>query len=175
MFSLRDIRKIKGLRQEDLEAATGVTQSHISSLETGRRELTPEVAKQLAPALGIDYVELFISYWVASLEEYLKTVPTSDCEPREKAKLHDERFHQVVSTIVELDEGLTAEDKKRFRSLLFGARMELGEMAEEELKARHQAAREATQEPIREMPNPMEWRKRLEERIRKPREDGGAS
>lgn len=55
---LRVIRTGKGLTQRALAEATGVKREAISMLEGGKRALGVNLAKKLAPGLGIEYKQL---------------------------------------------------------------------------------------------------------------------
>lgn len=51
--TLREARVRKGFTQDDLAAKSGVDQTHISSIEIGRRAPSDDVKARLAKALGI--------------------------------------------------------------------------------------------------------------------------
>lgn len=51
--TLREARRKKRMTQDDLAAKSGVDQTHISSIEIGRRTPSDDVKKRLAKALGI--------------------------------------------------------------------------------------------------------------------------
>ena len=57
-MNLREIRKEKGLTQNELSNRTGVNQNNISRYETGAREPRLKDAKALAVALGCTVDEL---------------------------------------------------------------------------------------------------------------------
>ena len=68
---LKDLRKTKGLTQEALQEMTGVDQSTISALESGRIKAPSwEIVVRLARALEVSPEELFP---VAELEAETKT------------------------------------------------------------------------------------------------------
>jgi transcriptional regulator with XRE-family HTH domain len=52
------IRRQKGLTQEDLEARSGFSQQYLSGLERGKRNPTIITLYELAQALGVDLLEL---------------------------------------------------------------------------------------------------------------------
>jgi putative transcriptional regulator len=56
---LRAARRAKGLRQEDLAAAAGVSQSTIVRLESGENEPTFKTAHRIARVLGTTAEKLF--------------------------------------------------------------------------------------------------------------------
>lgn len=57
---LRGLRDSKGLSQQDVERNTGLAQSYISKLETGKIQLpAPDVLWTLADAYGTTEIELF--------------------------------------------------------------------------------------------------------------------
>lgn len=55
---LREARKEAGMTQQELEAASGISQVVISTLERGHRRAYPRTADQLAEALGCSPIEL---------------------------------------------------------------------------------------------------------------------
>ncbi|MCG8350985.1 MAG: helix-turn-helix domain-containing protein [Chloroflexales bacterium] len=55
---LKHRRRDLGVYQADLAHQIGVSESYLSSIETGRKPLTPAVARRLAPILGIGFDEL---------------------------------------------------------------------------------------------------------------------
>lgn len=55
---LSRIRTEKGLSQQDLADALGMTQAAVSQLESGKRIATPKTVKRLAEALQVDIEEL---------------------------------------------------------------------------------------------------------------------
>ncbi len=62
------IKSLRGSRpQTSIAAKSGIAQSMLSMLEAGTRDLTPEVAMRLAPALGVSGTELWLSEQVAML------------------------------------------------------------------------------------------------------------
>ncbi|MEO8681986.1 MAG: helix-turn-helix transcriptional regulator, partial [Vicinamibacterales bacterium] len=52
-MTLRKARLNRRLTQDDLAAKSGVDQTHISSIEIGRRAPSDDVKERLAKALGI--------------------------------------------------------------------------------------------------------------------------
>lgn len=57
-LALRAYRFREGLTQKQLVELTGISQHHISELETGKRTIGKERAKKLAEALHCDYRQL---------------------------------------------------------------------------------------------------------------------
>ena len=57
-LALRAYRLREGLTQKQLAELTGISQHHISGLETGKRPLGKERAKRLAEVLQCDYRRL---------------------------------------------------------------------------------------------------------------------
>ena len=53
--ALRGARKREGLTQKELAALLGVSQTHISEMEHGKRPIGKEMAKRLAKVLKADY------------------------------------------------------------------------------------------------------------------------
>jgi len=56
---LAEVRKDRGLTQEELSHRTGVHRNYIGGIERGERSPTVEVIATLADALGISLGELF--------------------------------------------------------------------------------------------------------------------
>lgn len=56
---LKEVRKEKGLSQQDLANMVGVSRNTISSLETGQYEPTAKLAFVLAIALDMKFEDLF--------------------------------------------------------------------------------------------------------------------
>ena len=50
--SIRDLRETAGISQQQLAAATGMTQGYISQLESGSRQPSIGTLRQLSRALG---------------------------------------------------------------------------------------------------------------------------
>jgi transcriptional regulator with XRE-family HTH domain len=55
---LRELRREHALSQQDLERMTGVAQSTLSALESGKRDAQPRTVRKLADALGVEPREL---------------------------------------------------------------------------------------------------------------------
>jgi len=53
--ALRGARKREGLTQKELAALLGVSQTHISEMEHGKRPIGKDMAKRLAKVLKADY------------------------------------------------------------------------------------------------------------------------
>jgi len=53
--ALRGARKREGLTQKELARLLGVSQTHISEMEHGKRPMGKDMAKRLARALKVDY------------------------------------------------------------------------------------------------------------------------
>ena len=58
MKRLRELRDAKGWTQQRFADASGVSQTFISELETGKKQPTVSVAIKLARALGVQLGEL---------------------------------------------------------------------------------------------------------------------
>ncbi|MGE3618915.1 MAG: helix-turn-helix domain-containing protein [Acidimicrobiia bacterium] len=56
--SLRVIRERSGLTVTALARAAGIHQAHLSNIEAGRRNPSPQVGRALAAALKIDLVAI---------------------------------------------------------------------------------------------------------------------
>ena len=59
LMKLRDIRKQKGIRQEDVASILGISIGAYSQLENGHIRMTVERAKDLAKILNIDVAYFF--------------------------------------------------------------------------------------------------------------------
>lgn len=59
MENLREIRKAKGMSQEQLAEAADVSQGTISKIERGEMNVTYDVIIKIATALGVPPVQLF--------------------------------------------------------------------------------------------------------------------
>lgn len=57
--NVRRLRKERGLTQEKLSLETGIMQSHISEIESGKRNATVDVIGTIACALGVKIALLF--------------------------------------------------------------------------------------------------------------------
>lgn len=58
---LRQIRREKGINQEELANSAGINRSYLSSVENGKSSPTIEVVERLAVALGVSMRELMSS------------------------------------------------------------------------------------------------------------------
>jgi transcriptional regulator with XRE-family HTH domain len=59
MNNIKLFRVGKGMRQDELATAAGITQSMVSQLETGEKKPSIEVAEKMAVALNCDSHDLF--------------------------------------------------------------------------------------------------------------------
>ena len=57
---IEEIRKSKGIRQEDFAKALGVSRQTISSLETGRYNPSLQLAHKIAVFFGLSIEEVFL-------------------------------------------------------------------------------------------------------------------
>lgn len=57
---IEEIRKAKGIRQEDFAKAVGVSRQTISSLETGRYNPSIQLAYKISRYLGLTIEEVFL-------------------------------------------------------------------------------------------------------------------
>ena len=57
---IEEIRKSKGIRQEDFAKALGVSRQTISSLETGRYNPSLQLAHKIAVYFGLTIEEVFL-------------------------------------------------------------------------------------------------------------------
>ena len=51
--ALRAIRELVGIEQADLASRCGISQSHLSNIERGKRAPSPSVLRSLADQLGV--------------------------------------------------------------------------------------------------------------------------
>lgn len=56
---LKNLRKEKGLSQEELALKSGLNRPYISGIEQGKRNVSLEVMEKLAEALGVEIGEFF--------------------------------------------------------------------------------------------------------------------
>jgi len=56
---VRDLRKARGLSQEDFAAECGLDRTYISGIERGRRNVSLRNLEVIAKAFGISLAELF--------------------------------------------------------------------------------------------------------------------
>lgn len=54
-IALRAYRAREGLTQRELADKVGISQPHLSEMETGKRLISKEMATRIADILGIDY------------------------------------------------------------------------------------------------------------------------
>lgn len=59
LLDLKELRKSKGLTQQELADQCYVIQQTISHIERGERQPSVDTAKRIGKALGIPWVELF--------------------------------------------------------------------------------------------------------------------
>lgn len=85
---LRHVRKSKNISIYRISMETGISQSHISDLELGRRKPSVETLSRLVVPLGITLSELFnenndisiLSEKERQLVEYFRTLPDEKAE-----------------------------------------------------------------------------------------------
>ncbi|MDE6593930.1 MAG: helix-turn-helix transcriptional regulator [Oscillospiraceae bacterium] len=85
---LRYVRKSKNMSIYKLSQETGISQSHISDLELGRRKPSVETLSRLVVPLGITLSELFnendevsiLTEKERELVEYYRTLPNEKAE-----------------------------------------------------------------------------------------------
>lgn len=61
-LTIRDLRKLRGLSQEELATRAGVHRSYLASIETGGRNVGLVNIVQLAKALDVPPGELFVRF-----------------------------------------------------------------------------------------------------------------
>lgn len=59
MINLKEVRKAKGLTQEELAAKCDVQRTTVTMIETGENLPSVQLAKKLAEVLEIDWTEFF--------------------------------------------------------------------------------------------------------------------
>ena len=59
MINLKEVRKTKGLTQEELAAKCDVQRTTVTMIETGENLPSVQLAKKLAEVLEIDWTEFF--------------------------------------------------------------------------------------------------------------------
>lgn len=95
---LPELRRRVGpdFHRADLARESGVSESHISRLESGERRLSVAVAKQLAPALGMTPVELYAHVGFEAVETDALCWPTEDMVQQIRAILIRGRWSQLA-------------------------------------------------------------------------------
>lgn len=58
MVNIRNLAESRGLKMADIARITGISESMLSRIANGERNVTPHTAKKLAPTLGVDWWEL---------------------------------------------------------------------------------------------------------------------
>ena len=78
MQSIKHMRQILNLTQKDLSAKAGISRSHLSEIESGKKSPSIEVVEKIALALGLDE-----SWQLLYLESHgsnlIETVQCLDC------------------------------------------------------------------------------------------------
>ena len=64
---IREIRREKGLTQENVYLESGISRSHIAMIEAGKRDITISALFKISRALGADLKEIFSC---ADIEKY---------------------------------------------------------------------------------------------------------
>lgn len=55
MVNIRNLAESRGLKMADIARITSISESMLSRIANGERNVTPHTAKQLAPTLGVDW------------------------------------------------------------------------------------------------------------------------
>ncbi len=55
MVNIRNLAESRGLKMADIARITGISESMLSRIANGERNVTPKVAKSIAPTLGVDW------------------------------------------------------------------------------------------------------------------------
>lgn len=71
---VRNIRKSKGLTQEQLAELASTSHSYIGDLERGARNVTLQSLQKVSDALGVNFFELFIYGEFTELEKKNSTI-----------------------------------------------------------------------------------------------------
>lgn len=58
MSNIREFAERRGLKMADIARITGISESMLSLIDSGKRNVTPNTAKKLAPTLGVNWWEL---------------------------------------------------------------------------------------------------------------------
>ena len=56
---IKERREQRSLTQKELADKSGVSESYLSLIESGKRRPSPEAAKRIAAVLGFDWVKFF--------------------------------------------------------------------------------------------------------------------
>ena len=57
---IKELRKEKGLEQQELAAECNLEKTHMSRIEAGKQNLTLKMLQRIAKGLGVDVSELFV-------------------------------------------------------------------------------------------------------------------
>ena len=60
MHKVSDMRKAKGITQEEMAKILGIGESTLSMYESGQRTIPSEVAKKIAVILGVEIKDIFL-------------------------------------------------------------------------------------------------------------------
>jgi len=58
--AFRTIRELAGLSQAELSRRTGISQGHISQIESGQKHPRPATVRRMAEALGVPLASLLV-------------------------------------------------------------------------------------------------------------------
>lgn len=59
MVNIRQLREARGMKQNELATTIGVSQQLLSMIECGNRRITIDVARKLAPVLGVNWYDFY--------------------------------------------------------------------------------------------------------------------
>lgn len=96
-YRMQTIRKHHKLTQEEFADTVGISKSLVTSVETGKKPLTKERAKQIAsvfPEYSID--------WIMGLSDYENEFDERNAEGAEKIRRHNAKINAIHEMLVKL-------------------------------------------------------------------------
>lgn len=88
--AIKELRKEKGLNQRELAAASGLTQTSLSQIESGAKRPNPGTLKKLCDFFGVSETVI-----------YLLATDVSDI-PDEKKEMFGTIFPNIKKTLIEM-------------------------------------------------------------------------
>lgn len=84
-FRIKELRKARGWTQDDLADKLGCSKSHVSEMESGKKNPSTPMMEQMAQAFGVTVVELFTDQAEGAAKlDYIARYDRLDAERRKK-------------------------------------------------------------------------------------------
>lgn len=83
-FRIKELRKSRGWTQDHLAEVIGVGKSHVSEMESGKKNPSVPVMEKIAEVFGLHITEIFSASEDTSLAEYLARFDRLSPEGRRK-------------------------------------------------------------------------------------------